>query len=130
MPDFTNLFENEFTSKLSQAGFHDLATDHAMIDPNNQPPSNPTKVFKVASVSSNANSFGLTGHVLVAKDGDAWEVGRSRGSWNDPWDRGTSVTVKLDDNGRPQWAGMGVEIPKRLSPAPPEVVAEVWASAR
>ena len=36
------------------------------------------KQFKVASISSNANSFGLYGHVLMAEDGESWQVGRSR----------------------------------------------------
>lgn len=35
----------------------------------------PHKQFKVASISSNPNSFGLFGHIMVAEDGEAWQVG-------------------------------------------------------
>ena len=34
----------------------------------------PTKSFKVVSVASNQNSFGLTGMILLAADGEAFEV--------------------------------------------------------
>jgi len=85
-----------------------------------------SKDFKVVAVSKNANSFGLYGHVLVAKDGEGWEVGRSRGAWNKPWDQGSTVTVLTDEKGRPDWSRMSVEIPRQLPDAPPDVVSEIW----
>src|ERR1035437_3586251 len=33
------------------------------------------KQFKVVSVSSNRNSFGLSGMILMGRDGTAWQVG-------------------------------------------------------
>lgn len=84
------------------------------------------KAFKVVSVSKNPNNFGLHGHVLVAQDGEAWEVGRSRGAWNDPWDQGATIHIGLDKNGRPNWSKMSVEIPRQLPTAPPDVVSEIW----
>ena len=35
------------------------------------------KEFKVVAVSTNTNSFGLRGVVMVARDGEAWQVGAS-----------------------------------------------------
>ena len=32
------------------------------------------KPFKVALISSNPNSFGLYGHIMVAEDGESWQV--------------------------------------------------------
>lgn len=79
-----------------------------------------SKAFKVAAVSSNMNSFGLTGMILVARDGEAWQVGAN------------SINVKrqgsvLKVKGR-NFAALGFEIPERLPPAPRKAVAEVWGS--
>lgn len=41
--------------------------------------------FRVAAVSDKPNSFGLHGHVLVARNGEAYEVARSIGPWNESW---------------------------------------------
>jgi hypothetical protein len=38
----------------------------------------PHKPFKVASISSNPNSFGLHGHVLLAEDGEGVGYGSVR----------------------------------------------------
>lgn len=84
----------------------------------------PSKQFKVAAVSANTNSFGLTGLVLVAADGEAWQVGANSINRKD---KGTVLTVPVTDAGSPQWHGFGFEIPHRLTPdAPPAVVSEVW----
>jgi hypothetical protein len=82
------------------------------------------KQFIVASISKNANSFGLAGHVLVARSGEAYEVGRSV-CHPEPWKQGQVVDVPTSYN-RPQWAQVGVEIPRPLEKAPPKVVAELW----
>jgi len=104
------------------------------------------KRFKVASVSSNANGFGLFGHILIAEDGEAWEVARGRSSGS-PWEQGQVVEVpyvldhydKTDHDpwtnkpryvpGGPQWHRLSCETPRRLPAAPPGVVAEVWGRA-
>ncbi len=85
------------------------------------------KEFKVVSRSHNANGFGLHGHILLARDGEAWEVARSVGSWNEDWDKGKVVNVILDNCNVPTWAFMNCEIPRRLPNAPQGVVDEVFA---
>lgn len=83
-----------------------------------------TTPFKVAAVSSNMNSFGLTGMILLGLDGEAWEVGAS------------SLHLKkvgdvLRVPGRRScrnFARLGFEIPRPLPQAPAGVVAEVWHS--
>ena len=93
--------------------------------------------FKVAAVSQQPNSFGLHGHVLIAEDGEAWEVGRSRGEWNSdmPFNQGDVVHVVLrsiDPDGAgdctllPSWESLSCEIPRRLPDAPTSVVRKVW----
>lgn len=72
--------------------------------------------FRVASVSSNTNSFGLRGHVLIAEDGQAFEVARST-----PWFKGQIIVADPRN-----WAALGCEIPRELAKAPAAVVAEVW----
>jgi hypothetical protein len=92
----------------------------------------PHKQFKVASISSNPNSFGLYGHIMVAEDGEAWQVGRIRaGNFPKPWDRGEVVDTPLKDDPirhitSPAWGELHCEIPQRMPDAPPNVVAEVW----
>ena len=94
-------------------------------------PKTPMKEFVVFSVSENANSFGLYGHRLMAADGEAYEVGRSRGQHLTPWNQGDKLSLPLDkEDGTPTWAGLSCEIPKKLSKAPPEVVKEVFAMVR
>lgn len=82
-----------------------------------------TKTFKVAAVSSNRNSFGLTGMILMARDGEAWQVGA-----NDLNRRakGTLIQVQVIGKRGRNFAALGFEIPERLSKAPRKVVAEVW----
>ena len=84
-----------------------------------------TKLFKVATVSNGPNSSGLWGHVLIARDGTAYEVARSHGEWmGTSWARGTEIEVSLSKSGEPIWEGC--ELPRQLPNAPAKVVAEVW----
>lgn len=85
-----------------------------------------TKAFKVASVSSNRNSFGLQGVILVAEDGEAFEVGAS---YLHGVKKSDVVLVPTSDEHGHNFAQLGFEIPRQLPQAPPEVVAEVWRSA-
>ena len=82
-----------------------------------------SKKFKVASVLDNANSFGLRGHVLIAEDGEAWEVGIT-GQFAQK--KGDVVRINLDRNDELDWAFFGAELPRKLPNAPRNVVNEVW----
>ena len=83
------------------------------------------KPFKVAAVSSNRNSFGLTGLVLIAQDGEAWQVGASQHHIKTKDDIvQVPVVGKQDRN----FAALGFEIPERLPRPPAEAVAEVWGT--
>lgn len=83
-----------------------------------------TKPFMVASVSENTNSFGLTGIILIAADGEAYEVGASSLYVKK---KGDVVQVPVvGENGR-QFANLGFEVPRRLPDAPAGVVEEVWS---
>jgi hypothetical protein len=82
------------------------------------------KQFRVVAVSTNRNSFGLHGVALVARDGQAYEVG-----CNDLHlpRQGDVLNVPTRAGGGLDWAKLGFEIPTRLHPpAPPEVVRQVW----
>jgi hypothetical protein len=82
-----------------------------------------TKAFKVASVSDNTNSFGLTGMILVTRDGEAWEVGASSLYVKK---KGDVVQVPIVGKAGLNFASLGFEIPHKLPDAPPGVVEEVW----
>lgn len=83
-----------------------------------------TKTFKVASVSENTNSFGLTGMILMARDGEAYEVGASSLYVKA---KGDIVQVPIVGKAGRNFASLGFEISTRLTDAPPGVVEEVWA---
>lgn len=86
-----------------------------------------SKVFKIASVSSNTNSFGLTGMILIARDGEAWQVGANSYYLRT---KGDVVRVPLTGKRDRNFAALGFEIPEKLQDAPPPVVKEVWRSTR
>lgn len=85
-----------------------------------------TKKFRVVSVSDNTNSFGLHGIVLVAEDGVAFEVGRYNSGHNTEWKQGADVVIPLDVNGKPTWAMVSVEIPRKLPKVPHAVLVEIF----
>jgi hypothetical protein len=76
----------------------------------------------VVAVSSNTNSFGLAGVILMARDGRTWEVGHCQHP--EAWAKGQRISVSLDLQGAPIF--MGCEIPRRLPDAPQPVINEVW----
>lgn len=84
------------------------------------------KRFMCVSYSDNANSFGLYGHIMVAEDGESWEVGRTRaGGAHKPWGLNELVDVRLlltepkaSQAARPDWASLGGEIPRRYRNCP------------
>jgi hypothetical protein len=90
-----------------------------------------TKKFRVAAISDKANSFGLTGHILVARDGQGFEVGRSRaGEYPEPWKVGQDITVPFTQVGdealEPAWGEICCEIPRSLPRCPPNVLASLY----
>lgn len=83
------------------------------------------KDFKVWRVSINTNSFGLTNHFLMSRDGEVWEAARY-----EKFQHGEVIPIPLYPNGEPDLTFMGFEIPKRFRPdIPPsaDCIAEVWA---
>lgn len=91
-----------------------------------------TKTFRIVSVSKNANAFCLHGHVLVARDGTAFEVGRSRGSWHEEWNVGKEINVPFSSLMHPHepkelnWAQVECEIPRELPACPANVLKEIF----
>lgn len=78
--------------------------------------------FKVVSISSNTNSFGLRGVVFISRSGKAWQVGAS--ALHVP-KRGQ--VFSFPEGKEPPFAKWGFEIPERLSPDPPkEVMQDIW----
>lgn len=78
----------------------------------------PKKAFKVVAVSSNQNSFGLTGMILMGRDGEAWEVAANSINL---CRHGTVLKVQ-----RHNFAAFGFEMPRQLPNAGRGVLAEVW----
>lgn len=99
------------------------------------------KAFRLVTVSHNRNSFGLRGCILVAEDGEAWEVGTN--DMNCPQvardylvPQPTSAYFAHPESTRDfadqdavtagQWSRQGWEIPRRLPDCPADAVALVW----
>lgn len=84
-------------------------------------------LFKLASLSSNTNSFGLRGAVLVARDGDAWEVGINHLAVDHLRSNGNKVTLDVDDEGHIHGSPVfSFEIPRKFPKAPPEVIRQLF----
>lgn len=85
--------------------------------------------FKVVSKSSNTNAFGLRGHVLLSRAGEACELGLS--ALNE-LERGHVVQLQHDVSLSPQEMvsmlaiKLHAEIPRYIGKAPPEVIKETW----
>jgi hypothetical protein len=93
------------------------------------------KEFVVASISTKANAFGLHGVILVAADGEAWEVGHCQCSPPESaFQKGQRLSfpvVKVETDAVryiPQF--VGCEIPRRLPVCPAPVVKEIFAAAK
>ncbi len=77
-----------------------------------------TKNFKVVAVSTNQNSFGLHGVIMIAEDGEAWKA--AHGSLELP-KQGDMLKIDLG-----AWGASGFEIPEKLPAPPADVIAQVW----
>lgn len=89
-------------------------------------PERTAKEFKVASVSSNRNSFGLRGMILVARDGEAWQVAANNLNERK---KGTVLRVPAF-GGKADFSHLEFEVPERVSDAPPGVVEKVWGKKK
>ncbi|MBS1722482.1 MAG: hypothetical protein JSS66_05685 [Armatimonadetes bacterium] len=82
--------------------------------------------YKVIRRSTNTNSFGLYGMWLLGIFGDVWEVGASSLNAKQVDD---IIKVKVQDDGTPNWAALGFEIPEAKPDMPAEIFNEVWSDA-
>lgn len=91
-----------------------------------------TKRFKVVAISSNAQSFGHSGHIMVAEDGTAVEGGRQRQEMNPTipnLNKGDILEFQVDAEGFPSnWHAHRFETinPFKDGKAPAAIVKEVW----
>jgi len=83
---------------------------------------NAPRNFKVVAISSNANSFGLHGVIMISEDGEAWQAAAS--SINLP-EKGSIIPLEGNDVAG-ALAKRGYEIPHRLPQPPADVVQQVW----
>lgn len=79
--------------------------------------------FKVATISSNTNAFGLNGYIFVGRDGECWQAAAYRPTCR--YGKGDTVIVPAR-NGVPQFGQHGFEVPERRQDVPRAVVTEVW----
>jgi hypothetical protein len=81
------------------------------------------KSFTVIAVSSNTNSFGLKSIILVAEDGEAWEILKS--AYSDPLPK-QGDTIKRAGG----VFAIGCECPRRLSDSTPAVAKKIITEAK
>lgn len=80
--------------------------------------------FKVVSVSSNTNSFGLHGVIICDKAGLSFEVGIA--AWCCP-KKGNIITGEVTINeDLKSLAGITYEIPRKLTKPDASILAEIW----
>lgn len=94
-----------------------------------------TKTFQVVAVSTNTNSFGLHGVVLVAKNGLAFEAGASGFTVQlHHLKVGAHITLNMIEGGDESadaiawfdWAAKSFEIPRELPACPKKLVKQMW----
>lgn len=78
--------------------------------------------FKVVSISSNTNSFGLYGIILVNEEGLKFEVAASE--FNLPKER--IINVELNENDNLVSTTFSYEIPRKLPNVSPEILKQIW----
>jgi hypothetical protein len=81
------------------------------------------KSFTVIAVSSNTNSFGLKSIILLAEDGEAWEILKS--AYSDPLPK-RGDTIKRAGG----VFAIGCECPRRLADSSPAVAKKIIAEAK
>lgn len=81
--------------------------------------------FKVVTVSSNTNSFGLKQCIMVAKNGTAYKA--CANSLNIP-KAGDVVSIPYigEDNPTLSFSHKGFEIPEELDTCPSDAVIDIW----
>ena len=96
--------------------------------------------FRVVSVSSNLNSFGLRGHIMISRSGVAYEAVRSDFGGNPRLKNGDDVriptTVLIEGEGEERvevsreynFGSQSFELPRRLEAPPAEVLRAVFGS--
>ena len=85
--------------------------------------------FVVGAVSGNRNALGLRGHVLLDRDGHAYEVGLNYLNCKAVGDIVALAVCTENDHDRIASAlslALGGEIPRYMGKAPAEVVKEAW----
>jgi hypothetical protein len=82
-----------------------------------------SKQFVVVAVSLNANSFGLFGHVMVDREGDAWQAAASMYK---KLKQGDVIDVPL--LGKPNFSSAGFEIPEQLRRMPSHLIEKAWGA--
>lgn len=81
-----------------------------------------SKQFKVVAVSRNRNIFGLRRMVVVAPNGEAYQV-----LSNDVNIKREGDVLSVEQlDGRWNFSALGYEVPEKLPNAPPDVVKAVW----
>jgi hypothetical protein len=84
------------------------------------------KLFKVVTISKNTNSFGLYGVIIMAKDGQAYQIAVSH--LYKP-EKGDVLSAYVSENTGKLLRIISInhELQEELPTAPMDVVKEVWS---
>lgn len=91
------------------------------------------KLFKVAALSTNHNSFGLRQNLLVARDG--YTVSALRSIAQEQWAVGQVIALPMITQDGCSWpdpwttAQFGCECVEQLAKAPSKMIKHIWEAA-
>lgn len=88
------------------------------------------RLYRVLRISTNTNSFGLTGVWIMRRNGETWELGMNHLNLEGIRIGSILKVAQMHlDGARPDLTSWG-EIPRRIQPdPPPEIIAKVWKGA-
>lgn len=119
-------YTNNFGTAQGFADHYGIELTQALdiiIDGRNIHEARAAKSFTVIAVSSNTNSFGLKSIILVAEDGEAWEILKS--AYSEPLPK-RGDTIKRAGG----VFAIGCECPRRLADSFPAVAKKIIAEAK
>ena len=86
-----------------------------------------SKNFIVFEVTTSTD-LDVYGYLLIAKDGEAWQIIKHKKIQPKPWYEGQVITIMFDEKNCPDWGE--IEDFSRLPYPPAEIIKQAWGAIK